>query len=69
MSPDLVLTPGEKLAPAWQKVMRIITMRLDTRRSALEGVKSPDETNVLRGEIKALRGLLRLNDDDPSVIE
>ena len=69
MTPDLLLTPGEKLSPAWQKVMRIVAMKLETRRSALETQKTLDETNMLRGEIKALRGLLRLNDDVPSMIE
>jgi hypothetical protein len=69
MTPDLLLTPGEKLSPAWQKTMRIVSVRLEARRTALEGLRSQEETNMIRGEIKALRNLLRMNDDVPSMIE
>jgi len=69
MNPELILTPGEKLSPVWQKVLRILEAKLEAARGALEASHTLDETNVLRGQIKTLRSLLRMNEDTPSVID
>lgn len=69
MSPDLTLTPGEKLSPAWQKTVRIIERQLEINRRDLETGKNFDETNIIRGKIKAYRFLLSLQEDRPMTLE
>lgn len=66
---SLILTPSEKVSPAWIKTMRNVEVQLDCARLALEGSKDVDDTNVLRGRIRAYRWILSLHDDRPVLID
>jgi hypothetical protein len=70
MNPDFVLTNADRLTPTWQKILKILDMKLEAARASLESTaKTPSETDVLRGQIKTLRSLILLNQDVSSMIE
>lgn len=69
MNPDLVLSNADRMSPTWQKILKILDMKLDAARASLESTaKTQSETDVLRGQIKALRSLILLNQDLISMI-
>ncbi len=62
------LTYGEKSHPIWQKIYKHFVEELEHERVELE--KSHDEkaTAEIRGKIRAIRTMLRLN-DEPLIVE
>lgn len=57
------LTDGDKVSPAYRKIMSILEHRLETARGKLEGNLTLDETNRVRGRIIELKYLLSLDKD------
>ena len=54
------LTPLEIDSAAWKRARAYIEVQLEKHRKSLEGDKDVIATATLRGQIKALRGLLLL---------
>lgn len=55
-----LLTPSEVNTPVWHKLERYLRRRLEAARERNDGPLTADETAAVRGEIKALKGLLAL---------
>lgn len=66
---EFLLTPAEKVSSAWLKIMRNVEAQLECARMSLEGSKDLDETNIIRGRIRAYRWVLSLHEDRPSVMD
>lgn len=62
-----LLTPAEVNTPVWHKLERYLRRRLEAARERNDGPLTADETAVLRGEIKALKGLLALGRPLPPI--
>jgi len=70
MNPDLTLSNSDRLSPTWQKLLKILEVKLDVARASLESpAKTQSETDVIRGQIKAIRSIILLNQDPISMIE
>jgi hypothetical protein len=61
------LTEGEKATPLWHRLKAHLQDRLDAARARNDAILSEPETAALRGEIKALKALIRLGDPTPRV--
>ena len=59
------ITKGEKLAPAWMKLMARTRQRLEMLRSQNDGDQSADDTAKLRGRIAELKAVLAMDNDNP----
>lgn len=64
-----ILTPAEANTPVWHKLERHLRRRLDAARERNDGPLAPDETAMVRGEIRALKGLLSLGRPLPPIPE
>lgn len=62
-----ILTPAEVNTPVWNKIERYLRRRLEAARERNDGLLAPDETALVRGEIKALKGLLSLGRPLPPI--
>lgn len=60
--PTFVLSAKDRQEPLWMKLMAHFDERLRRLHIALEQDKPEAETAKLRGEIKAYRNLLKLNE-------
>ena len=69
MITDVILTPGEKVSSAFLKTMRIVEQELEKARLGLEATKDFDQTQVIRGRIKAFRWVLSLVEDRPLTVD
>lgn len=64
--PDrFVLTPQDRDSATWQRLAAHFNERIQTLHNKLELNQTPEETAMLRGEIKAYRNLLSLAKDLP----
>lgn len=64
--PDrFVLTPQDRDSAAWLRLASHFNERIQTLHNKLELNQTPEETAMLRGEIKAYRNLLSLAKDLP----
>lgn len=64
--PDrFVLTPQDRDSAAWARLASHFNERIQTLHNKLELNQTPEETAMLRGEIKAYRNLLSLAKDLP----
>lgn len=64
---SVILTPAEVNTPVWIKLERYLRRRLDSARERNDGPLAPDETAQVRGEIRALKGLLSLGRPLPPI--
>lgn len=64
---DFKLTPTEAASELWRKVDRYLTQRLERARERNDGPLSLDETAMVRGEIKSLKGLQALGQIKPPI--
>lgn len=68
MSDAFTLTAAEKSSPVWFKLKNYLERRLESARVRNDDARlSPDATAALRGEIKALKGLLALGKELPPI--
>jgi len=69
MNEPLILTPADKVAGAWPKLMAYWRERLEVLRTQLENPACTDiETARLRGQIKEIRANLA-QDSVPAALE
>lgn len=60
-------TPQERQGELWRRLMLHFAARIAALHVQLEdATKTPEATAVLRGEIRALRSLMRLDKEPPS---
>lgn len=64
---EFTLTTGERINPLWHKISRYLDRRLDRARKRNDQPLSPEDTALVRGEIKALKGLMALGQELPPV--
>jgi hypothetical protein len=64
---SIQLTQGERLSSTWQKVYEHLEEELHSAQLKLERLLSADETNMTRGEIRAIRRLMSLNTERPFI--
>jgi len=57
---DLALDTVERGSPVWLKIEKHLAQRLERARGRNDNPLPPEETALVRGEIKALKALLRL---------
>ncbi len=62
---EFELTDEEKRSPLWTKLYAYLQRELDNSRKANDAILPNDETNQLRGRIRALKGLLNLGGSTP----
>jgi hypothetical protein len=67
MSRRFVLTPMDLASPLWGRIRQHLEARLDAARRRNDEDLSPADTALVRGEIKALKGLLSLGQELPSI--
>lgn len=71
--PQFLLDSHERTTGLWLKLKGHLEARLQRARVRNDGNLSPDETALVRGEIKALKGLLALGSDElppiPTAVE
>ena len=61
------ITNGDRISPTWRKVMAFVRDEIVKAQIHLEGTLPPDQTNLVRGKLIALRSLERLDRDEPLV--
>jgi len=59
------LAPSEEASPTWQRLKRYLEARLQRVREQNDSLLPADQTALLRGEIKALKGVLALGRELP----
>lgn len=64
---SFILTPAEVNTPVWNKLERHLRRRLEAARERNDGELTPEQTALVRGEIKALKGLLALGRPLPPI--
>jgi len=64
-----LLTPGDRLSPAWIKLQQYYAERLETLRSKNDNALTADETARLRGQIAEVKALLAFGEDIQIVID
>jgi len=62
---DFRLTPSERMQPVWQKLEAYLNHRLERARRLNDQPHPEADTARLRGEIKALKGLIDLGKELP----
>ena len=67
MTEDFTLTAIERTHPVWAKAERYLQHHLERARERNDNPLPPDETALVRGEIKALKALLRLGQEKPPI--
>lgn len=67
MTEDFILTAAEKSSPVWFKLKGYLEQRLERARGRNDEPQLADATATLRGEIKALKGLLALGNELPPI--
>lgn len=62
MTPDppFALTESEKRSALWQRLDAHFRAQLELWRSKNDGLMSPEETAMIRGQIKTLKGMIGL---------
>ena len=63
------LSVGQREHPVWQLVREVIQKKLESSRRSLEMANDQDKTNTLRGEIRAYKSLLALEDPPREIPE
>jgi hypothetical protein len=66
---DFVLTPFERTSPLWIKIELFLKQRLEKARLMNDAPLSPEQTARVRGEIAALKALVRLGREPMPPIE
>lgn len=66
MARERFLSDYERQSAFWKKLATHMTERLASLRARNDAVRSPEKTNLLRGQIAELKHLLSLADDKPS---
>jgi len=64
---DFTLDSMERATPLWLKIAGHLNQRLEKARARNDNLLPPDETAAVRGEIKALKALLRLGQEKPPI--
>jgi len=64
---EFQLEYADKVSPLWTKLARHLTTRLELARWHLEKALPEDETNRVRGQIRELKAILSLQDDQPII--
>jgi hypothetical protein len=67
MTDTFTLTAAEKSSPLWFKLKSYLEQRLERARGRNDGPLSTEDTALVRGEIKALKGLLALGKELPPI--
>jgi hypothetical protein len=65
VKPTLQLTKGEYENELWKKVEKYLVTRRDYFRRMNDKIRTPDETNILRGRIQECNDLLKMNPETP----
>jgi hypothetical protein len=64
--PPFTLNQGERATPLWSRLKVHLKERLEETRRRNGDPQTPDETLMLRGEIRLLKRLLLLDEDEPA---
>lgn len=67
MTPPFGLTETDKASATWLRLKTHLQDRLDTARVRNDHGQTEAETAALRGEIKTLKALLSLGEDQPNI--
>lgn len=64
------LTNNDRLQPVWLKLKAYLTQELEAARKRNDNPQlSEQDTAAIRGDIKRLKALLALNEDDPALLQ
>lgn len=66
---DFTLDSVERASTVWAKIEKHLSRRLEKARDRNDSPLPPDETALVRGEIKALKALLRLGQEKPPQVD
>lgn len=63
--PEPVLTDGDRQGPTWMRLKKHYEERLATLRTQNDAALAAEKTAELRGQIKEVKRLLKLDSDTP----
>ncbi len=68
MNEPRVLFAADIVSPTWKRMRRHLLEQQESGRIRLEQNLDPVETAALRGELRCIRNLLTLENQDPAVV-